>query len=148
MMFHWIRKNGLQTADAADLTQELFVTLFDKLPEFLYDPKRSFRGWLHTVTLNLLRDRHRRETRRPSEHAAVNLENVAVPDAVSVLEEGEYRQHLVSRALLLMRSDFQPSTWQAFWEHGVLRRPAEAGVYGAKFRVLHKLRQELGGLIE
>jgi RNA polymerase sigma-70 factor, ECF subfamily len=77
---------------------------------------------------------------------------------VDVLAEAEYRQQLVSRALELMHTDFQPATWRAFWEHGVCGRPAaevaaELGlttgaVYAAKFRVLDRLRKELQGLLD
>jgi RNA polymerase sigma-70 factor (ECF subfamily) len=57
-----------------------------------------------------------------------------------------------------LQGDFQPVTWQAFWEHGARGRPAAevasqlgltlAAVYGAKFRVLARLRQELQGLLD
>jgi len=57
LLFFWARKCGLQEEDAADLTQEVFAALVEKLPAFTYDPHRSFRSWLRTVTLNLWRDR-------------------------------------------------------------------------------------------
>ena len=38
-----VRRAGLQDADAADLVQDVVVVLFQKLPEFTYDPLRSFR---------------------------------------------------------------------------------------------------------
>ena len=72
--------------------------------------------------------------------------------------EAEYRQHLTNRALRLMQADFQPATWQAFWEQVVVGRPAadvaaELGltpgaVYAARFRVLDRLRRELAGMLD
>src|SRR5437667_388943 len=48
LMLAWARKLGLQDADATDLVQNVFVLLLRKMPEFVYDPSKSFRGWLRT----------------------------------------------------------------------------------------------------
>jgi RNA polymerase sigma-70 factor (ECF subfamily) len=56
-VYGWCRKWGLQDADAQDVTQNVLVKMFGKLPEFPYDPARgSFRAWLEQVTRNALRD--------------------------------------------------------------------------------------------
>ena len=57
-----------------------------------------------------------------------------------------------------MRRDFQPSTWQACWEHVACGKSAPevatqlglsvAAVYAATGRVLARLRQELQGLLD
>ncbi len=60
LLYYWLRRQGVQQADAADLVQEVFLVLVQKLPAFEYDPGRSFRAWLRTVTLNKLRERRRR----------------------------------------------------------------------------------------
>jgi len=158
LIFCWARRCGLQADDAADLTQEVFTTLFQKLPDFAYDRHKSFRAWLRTVTLNHWRDRQRRLATRPLPGNGALLDEVEAPGDAMLLEEAEYRQHLVSRALQIMRADFQPATWRAFWEHGVVGRPADevaaevglsvAAVYGARFRVLARLRKELQGLLD
>ena len=44
------RKHGLQEADAQDVTQNVLLKLARKLREFSYDPSRSFRAWLKTLT--------------------------------------------------------------------------------------------------
>jgi RNA polymerase sigma-70 factor (ECF subfamily) len=158
LLYYWARRTGAQPPDAADLVQDVFTLLLQKLPEFTYDRHQSFRGWLRTVTLNKWRD-HRKRRRPPlagAEEAA--LEELPGPDGADVFEEQEYRQHLVSRALQVMRADFQDTTWKACWEHVVSGRPAaevaaelgiSAGaVYAAKFRVLGRLREELEGLLD
>ena len=158
LIFSWGRRCGLQAADSADLTQDVFTTLFQRLPEFTYDRHRSFRAWLHTVTVNHWRDRLRRAGTRPLPGDDRRLADLEVDGEISALQEDEYRQHLVGRALQIMQADFQPATWKAFWEHGVVGRPAlevanELGltllaVYSAKSRVLNRLRQELQGLLD
>jgi RNA polymerase sigma-70 factor, ECF subfamily len=158
LLFYWARRCGLQPDDAADLMQEVFATLFRRLPDFAYDQHKSFRSWLRTVTLNHWRDRQRRTATRPLPGDVGQLDGLEAPSDLSALEDEEYRQHIVSQAVRIMRTDFPPATWQAFWDHGVLGQPAAevaaksgltvAAVYGAKFRVLSRLRQELRGLLD
>jgi RNA polymerase sigma-70 factor (ECF subfamily) len=159
LLFYWARKAGLAEADAADLVQEVFCVLIRKLPEFEYDAGKSFRAWLRTVLLNTWRNRARQriipargvDDRFPPPEPAM-------PDDALQLEETEYRQHLVARAAELMRTEFEPATWQACWKLAVEGRPAadvarELGltvnaVYLAKSRVLSRLRRELAGLLD
>ena len=154
LLNEWARRLGLQEADAADLVQEVFALLVRKLPEFRYDETRSFRGWLRTVLVNLWRNRRTLHRGRPLQESDLPRE----PDGAEVFAEAEYRQRLVERCLELMRADFQPATWKAFWEFHVVGRPAaEVGgelglsvgaVYMAKSRVLRRLREELEGLLD
>jgi RNA polymerase sigma-70 factor, ECF subfamily len=157
LLYHWARSLGCQSQDAADLVQDVFVTLFRKLPEFAYDPQKSFRGWLRTITLNKWRDRCRHDALCPNAGNDDALAAVPDSDDTAAFEEAEYRRHVVRRALQLMQTDFQPTTWKACWEHVVAGRPAaevaaELGitvnaVYLAKSRVLSRLRQEIGALL-
>jgi RNA polymerase sigma-70 factor, ECF subfamily len=158
LMFLWTRRCGLNETDAADLVQDVFTHLVIKLPEFQYDPARSFRGWLRKVLVNKVRDRQRRLEKALPIAPSAALHALAEPDPIAELDEAEYRQHLVIRAAQLMRADFQPASWQAFWEVVVNDRPptevaAQLGltvgaVHAARFRILTRLRQELGDLME
>lgn len=158
LLYHWARGVDLSASDAADLVQDVLSVLVQKLPEFSYDRRKSFRGWLRTITLNKWREKHRK---RSLPVAAVDPEKLAGKpgsDSVAAFEEGEYRQYLVRRALELMQAEFQPVTWQACWECVVNSRPAAAvakdlqlttnAVYLAKSRVLRRLHTELAGLLE
>jgi RNA polymerase sigma-70 factor (ECF subfamily) len=158
LIYTWASRVGLQEQDAADLVQDVFLTLLQALPGFVYRPDQSFRAWLRTVTLNKWRDRCKRRVEQPLPGHAEQLVQLAAVDTLEAFWDTEYRQHLVSRALQVMQTDFQPTTWKACWEHVVAGRPApevaaELGltpgaVYAAKFRVLDRLRQELTGLLE
>jgi len=53
-IYDWARRQGLSAEDAADLVQEVFALLVQKMPDFKYDPHKSFRAWLRTVTRNKL----------------------------------------------------------------------------------------------
>jgi RNA polymerase sigma-70 factor (ECF subfamily) len=158
LIYHWARGAGLQTADAADLVQDVFAVLLRQLPLFRYDRGRSFRGWLRTVTRNKWRERQRRRpppTLDDPERALALPADEEGPDSFG---EAEYRRHLSRRALQLMQAEFPPTSWKACWEVVVSGRPpaevaAELGisvgaVYTAKSRVLRRLREELAGLID
>src|SRR5262245_42517858 len=59
----WCRHWHLQEADAQDVTQVVPVRLAQKMRTFDYDPSRSFRGWLKTLTRHAwedLRQSHQR----------------------------------------------------------------------------------------
>jgi RNA polymerase sigma-70 factor (ECF subfamily) len=158
LIYAWARGVGLQESDAADLVQDVFLTLLRVLPSFTYDAHKGFRGWLRTVTLNAWRDRRKRRADRalPGDDRA--LAEAAAPDAVESFWETEYRQQVVKRAMAMMQADFRPATWKAFWEQVVVGRPArevaaELGLtpgaaYAAKFRVLDRLRDELHGMLD
>jgi RNA polymerase sigma-70 factor (ECF subfamily) len=155
LLYYWGRRAGLQEPDVADLVQDVFQILIQKLPAFTYDRQGTFRGWLRTVLLNQWRTTLRRRTEQPLALGDVVVADSEAPEGVI---EKEYRDYLVARALQVMKSDFQTTTWQACWEHVARGRPvnevaAELGltvraVYLAKARVLRRLREELSGLWE
>jgi RNA polymerase sigma-70 factor (ECF subfamily) len=158
LLCHWARRLGLQGPEAADLVQDVFTLLVQKLPEFRYDPGKRFRAWLWTVTLNRCRERQRRQPAPVLSTDRDALARVAAPDEAEAAVEEEYRRYLTRRALELMQAEFQPATWKAFWECVVNERPGaevarelgltENAVYLAKGRVLRRLRQELEGLLD
>jgi RNA polymerase sigma-70 factor (ECF subfamily) len=157
-LYHCARRLGLRSADAADLVQDVFAALVQKLPEFTYQPGRSFRAWLRTVTLNKFRENCRKKAASVPVVGEPLPGELAASDPVKAFDEAEYRQHLTARALEIMRAQFQPSTWKACWEHAVVGRPAaavaaelglsEGAVYVATHRVLRRLREELEGLFD
>jgi RNA polymerase sigma-70 factor (ECF subfamily) len=158
LLFYWACRMGLSAEDAADLVQDVFVTLVSKLPEFRYDRGKSFRSWLRTVAENRWRDALRKRAAVPHNAGAAALDEAAVPDGAADVWEAEYRQRLLGQAVHLMQSDFEEKTWKACWALVVdgksgAETAAELGmtveaVYAAKARVLRRLRLELEGLMD
>ena len=156
LIFFWARKTGLQTQDAADLVQDVLSIAFQKLPTFKYEPSKSFRGWLRTVTLN----KHREHCRKKS-LGAIDVSQSAlgnIPEAAESLWDLDYKQNLIAQAMELMKPEFRPETWTALREFVVSGRQAaeiaeEHGlsvwtIYSAKSRLISRLRDELDGLLE
>jgi RNA polymerase sigma-70 factor (ECF subfamily) len=154
-LYHCVRQLGLQQADAADLLQDVFLVLYQTLPDFSYNKDKSFHGWLRTVLVNKRRDMVRKKNLAPASAAGLSGQLPAT-DNVAEWAEEEFQRFLVHRALELMQRDFQPATWQACWETTVKGRNAQDvarqlglsvdAVYAANYRVLRRLRQELEGM--
>ncbi len=160
LLYRWSQRAGLNDHDATDLVQDVLVLLMKELPNFEYDAaRRNFRGWLKTVTINKCRELQRKRVIAAGAGGEQDaLHSIAIANDLEQFWDTEYRQHLVRKALEVMRAEFEPKTWQACWEHTVNDKTAaevgrelgmsEAAVYVAKSRVLRRLRQELAGLLE
>src|SRR5213593_892354 len=88
LFYYWALRLGLQEPDAADLIQEVFLVLYQKLPEFTYQRHKSFRAWLRTVLLNKWRD-HKRRAQLPMEANNAALAELAAPADVDDFSEKE-----------------------------------------------------------
>ncbi len=164
LVYGWTRQAGLQHSDAVDLVQEVFVGVFTSIVKFDRDANRAgFRGWLWGITRNKLSDHFRRTSRRPRAQGGSDAQRHWQELPALAPEDADEDQKLAvvsalsHRALQLIQTDFQPSTWQAFWKITVEGyAPIEAAeelnlsltaVYKAKSRVLARLRAELEGLL-
>jgi RNA polymerase sigma-70 factor (ECF subfamily) len=156
VLYRWARRSGLADQDACDLLQDVFLLLFEKLPEFTYDPQKGrFRGWLRTVASNKLRERCRRRRETLVGENRALLERVD-EDGASPFWDEELQSELIRRAMFVMQRDFETSTWKACWETAFQGRKAAevadalglsvGAVYVARSRVLRRLRGELDGL--
>lgn len=167
LVYSWARRTGLQPQDAADVTQETFAAVSNRLAA--YDAQRSgatFRGWLWTITRNksadLIRNRQSQPGARGGSTNLANLNAVSAKKTETSADEppemASDQQEIVRRALAILRSSFEPTTWQAFWRTVIDGcSPDEVGqelslsrwaVYKARSRVLQRLRTELDGLEE
>jgi RNA polymerase sigma-70 factor (ECF subfamily) len=159
LVYGFARKHGLQSADAADLTQEVLRAVAGAAEQFRYEPERgSFRGWLFTVVRNRLRNflASQRRHAQAVGGAAGQQQLEAVPDpaeGAEALWDREYRQRLFDWAAEQVRQDCEERTWQAFWRTAVEGQSGQeaalalgmstAAVYLAKRRVMDRLREYL-----
>jgi RNA polymerase sigma-70 factor (ECF subfamily) len=162
LVTYWVGRAGVTGADAEDLVQDVFREVVGGLASFRRDrPGDTFRGWLRGVTRIALLRHGRRAGRQV--HAAGGthaLERInALPDQVPDEDDPPAEQHaLYRRALELVRGEFEDKTWKAFWattvegqsatEAAALLGLSSAAVRQAKSRVLRRLKEEVGELVE
>jgi RNA polymerase sigma-70 factor (ECF subfamily) len=114
----WCRRWGLQEADAQDVTQEVLLKLAKAMQTFTYDPTRSFRAWLKTLTnhalSNFLESRPRLGQGSGDSQVRQMLDSVeARQDLLQRLEE-EFDRELLEVAMTRVRLRVAPQTWEAF----------------------------------
>lgn len=158
----WLRRAGLQSADAHDVFQEVFQAVARGIEHFQRDrPGDSFRAWLRTITRNKLTDHFRRRGVEPvgagGSEALRRLDGLAAPpESLPDEAEEEALHQLRLRAMELIRGEFEPKTWEMFWRVTVGGQAAKdvaadldvtaSTVRVAKSRVLRRLREELEDL--
>lgn len=154
LVYRFCRKQRLQDADAADVTQAIFLSLSRAFPQFQYDPSLgSFRSFLGAVAANAVRSHYRRTRRREIREG--DGEPVDVAELGQMAEEWteEFEAYVLAEALRRVRREFDQETWGAFeavWsEHcapsEVARRMQREPrwVYQAKYLVLKRLEAEV-----
>jgi RNA polymerase sigma-70 factor (ECF subfamily) len=159
----WCRRAGLRNADVDDVTQEAIAAAAGGLSRFRRDcPGDTFRGWLRVITRNQILLHFRRNQGRPKavggSDALDYLRELPDPLPSAPEEEAAEVDTLFRRALEQVRCEFEERTWQAFWLTAVEGRSpdavsAEFGVSAAairqaKSRVLRRLKQEMGELLD
>lgn len=159
LIYGFARDRGLQDADAADLTQEVFLAIARTAGRWRFDPEQgSFRGWLYGVTRHkLARFLERRGNQPPGSgdsNARERLDQEPSPhDDLAALWEKEFQQQRFRVACSRIREHFAPSTREAFWRTAALSESPAAvadslglsvgAVYVARSRVLARLTEEI-----
>ena len=161
-VYQQCRSGGLQAADASDVTQDVFRVVATRIGGFHRNRSTgTFRGWLWTITRNKIADHWQLRQKNPEAYGGTDAQiwianlkaHESTPQAQSKTPASLHR-----RGLELIQSEFTPRTWKAFWRIVVDGcTPAEVAdelgvsvnsVYLAKSRVLRRLREELGDLLD
>lgn len=165
------RANGLQESDAEDVCQNVLRSIVTGIGS--YQRTGSFRGWISQVTRNRIIDHHRRQQRQPSSEGGTDfqIQISEVPDDLVPLSSQSAidGDPLMIQALSMIRDEFEPSTWTAFWRmvvegHGAAEIAKDLGwidsddasshakgtkrVRQAKFRVMKRMKNEFGEILD
>jgi len=156
LIYNHARKQGLQDADAVDVSQEVLVAVAGAVGRLEYDPRRgAFRSWLFTVVRRKLANWRRAEKnqQRGSGDTASQrlLEQCPEPRQAEAEWEADWEEHLYAWACEQVRRDVTDTTWQAFWRTAIDGQPGKqvagdlglsvAAVYRARSRVVARLKE-------
>jgi RNA polymerase sigma-70 factor (ECF subfamily) len=117
-IYGWCARWRLQEADAQDVTQNVLLKLAEKMRDFVYDPSRSFRSWLKTVTHHAWVDYRESRTRAglgsgDSEMMGF-LNNIEAREDLFQRLDEEFDRELLEEAMRRVRLRVAQQTWQAF----------------------------------
>jgi RNA polymerase sigma factor (sigma-70 family) len=114
----WLTHRGLQEADAQDVAQNVLLRLTAKLPQFQYDPSKSFRGWLKTLTHHAWHDfvtEAGYRTRGSGDTSVLDqLQSVEAREDLAARVEATFDKELLETALIRAKARVADTTWQAF----------------------------------
>jgi RNA polymerase sigma-70 factor (ECF subfamily) len=160
---NWLaRLPGLHN-EIDDLTQEVLVVLFRELPAFERRRHGSFRAWLRQITVNRMWAFCKTRRKQPVAGGGSEIEVLLtqLEDSSSELArqwDRDHDKHVFQKLLALVEPDFAPATWQAFHRFALDGQSAarvakelglsDSAVVQAKSRVLKRLREEAGDLME
>jgi RNA polymerase sigma-70 factor, ECF subfamily len=163
LVLFWCSRARCPAAETEDVAQEVFAAAHAGLGRFRRDrPGDSFRAWLRGITRNQVLLHYRRNQHHPQAEGGSDVlhQLQAVPDVLAepLADEPAEVTQLYRRALEQVRSHFEDATWSMFWltvieDRSPTALAAELGVTPAavrqaKSRVLRRLKQELGELLD
>lgn len=164
MVTGWLRRQSVSVHDAEEIGQDVMAFVVQNLSTFDHSGRTgAFRRWLREITLNRLRAFWRKKSGKANalggsifQHIADQLEDPS--SDLSLAWDSEHDAYVLRAMLTKMEQVFQPETFEVFrrlsfdgaspsdlaTEFGL----SIGAVYGAKSRVLRKLREEAAGLLE
>jgi RNA polymerase sigma-70 factor (ECF subfamily) len=155
LIYGYVRKQGLQDADAADVCQDVLTAVAGAVGRLDYDPARgAFRNWLFTVVrnkiLNWRATRANKAIGSGDSATQKRLEQCPAPDTDDAEWQAEWDRRLFAWACEQVRPSVTAATWQAFWRTAFEDQPGKrvaadlgmsvAAVYLARGRVLARLK--------
>jgi len=159
LIYRLATRNGLQDADARELTQEVLLAVSGAIDRWNPDPQRgSFRGWLFRIARNLMINFLAKRRHRPLSIGDTDFNRLLDEQSVPECDESqyfdqEYKRQTFHWAAETIRPDFQEHTWQAFWktcvdgdavkEVAAKLNMSVGSVYVSRSRVMARLRKEI-----
>jgi RNA polymerase sigma-70 factor (ECF subfamily) len=163
MIFGCLLNHGVARQETEDLTQDILLTMVRKVRDFEHSGRiGSFRAWLRVLTLNRVRkfwqSRSNLMTPRQGQTLMELSQSLEDPDSDLAREwDLEHDRHVYRRLLEIVSQDFEPTTICIFRrmvienasgpEVALELNMSLAAVYGAKARVMKRLREESEGLL-
>jgi len=162
LIYNVARKSGLADDAAQEVVQETVISVARQIPEFRYDPQAgSFKQWLLLITRRRIQDHLRKLYRTlpaldsSAELAGHGMETlpspVLPPDAaIEAAWEEEWRENVFQAALVRVRAQVNPKSYQAF-DYCVLqnlRAPVVAKMLGLNVAQVYLARHRVSKAVK
>jgi RNA polymerase sigma-70 factor (ECF subfamily) len=164
LILSWLNRQGVPPRDLEDLSQDILLRVVKHLPAFEHSGHRgAFRSWLRTIVCSRTTDYWRAldagTQASGGSGAAAALQLIEDPDSdLNRQWDKDHDSYVLDCLLDLVQAEFEPATLQAFRRLALDGAAGAAvadelgmsvaAVYGAKSRVLARIRQEAEGLID
>jgi RNA polymerase sigma-70 factor (ECF subfamily) len=157
VVFRMARRRGLQTADAQDVIQQVFLSIAHAIDKWeAADGRPPFRAWLTIIARNAITKSFRRQRRDVSTGSSSVGELLNdLPDREATASElmREMRREIVHWAAEQIREEFSEAVWQSFYRTAVegesiaavataMKRSA-GSIYVARYRVIARLKEKI-----
>lgn len=158
VVFRMAQRHGLQSADADDLTQRVFISVARKVSDWEpYSSDTRFRNWLGRIARNAIFN----ELTRAKPDRAVGAGGqdrvlVEIPDC-SDLESTiaiEARRQALHFAITSIEGEFSSLTWEMFRQAAIEGKPPQVvadtlrksvgAVYIARCRIMQRIKEKIG----
>jgi RNA polymerase sigma-70 factor, ECF subfamily len=162
VVFQMASRQGMQPADAEDLTQQVFWSIHGAINRFDPDTNKGrFRDWLrkiarHAIINALTRRKADRAIGGDDMQLLMNAQVAPESDAAEIAHE--YRREIFLVAAARVREQVDDSAWRCFWETTIAGRSVDevakqlnrtrGSVYTARCRIMQRLRQVVERLDE
>ena len=115
------RRMNLNHHDAEEISQNVLIKLWDKMPDFDYSQQKGrFRGWLCTVTGNTVKNFLKSQQARLKRYEKVKrqevegyLNGVSLPE-IETIAESEWRTYIANLAWKNVKDDLHANARDAF----------------------------------
>lgn len=150
---------GMQSADAADLAQDVLIRVSQNIHRFEHDrADAKFRTWLGTLIRSAIVDCFRTKPRDvasglPEVQAQLELLPDQESDQWHRVIDTEARHEIFRWAAERIRNEYAASSWDAFWKTSVenqsVQQVAEelgssvGAIYTSRSRIMKRLRDEV-----
>src|SRR5688500_501434 len=158
-------KAGLTHVEREEAVQDTFIALARTMPEFKYDPTKSFKSWLiHTTQFKIADQFRKRKRRQVATHSTTRegrtrtIERIPDPASLNVegIFESEWRERIFELAVQKLKEQVTASQFQIFDLYVVKKWPvrkvaatlgiSSGRVYLAKHRLWRLVQREAKAL--
>lgn len=125
LVHKWIGRSGLQTHDAADVSQEVFSAAATSIGSYQHSPEKhgSFQNWLFGITRNKIRQFFKSAASQPSLVSDAVITQIWDPKSLVDNSTGDLVMDVETgvshEAAAIVREKTLPHNWQAFWRTAV-----------------------------